>query len=173
MTPQQIVGLAVRLFSVWLVFQTLQFIRSGKALDGQLGNEAGSAYFLAALVMTCLAATLWFFPMWIAHKLIPRTQFENVLRVPAKEAVIVACIIIGLWLFTSQVLPGLAHFLSLAFAMKVNNQPLSASDKFTIVRLGPVIIELAISALLCFKAHAISHFFLTERASHGRNESVL
>lgn len=167
MTPQQIVGLAVRLFSVWLVFLTLQFVGSGKALNAELGSEAGYAYFIAATVMACLAAALWFFPMWIAHKLVPRTQFENVLRVPAHEAVSVACIIIGLWLFASQALPGLAHFVSLAFAMRVNNQPLSASDQFTIVRLGPVVIELAIAAAFCFKAHAISRLFMADRVSQN------
>jgi len=168
MTPQQIVGLAVRLFSVWLVFLTLQFVGSGKALNAGLGSEAGYVYFIAATVMACLAAALWFFPMWIAHKLLPRTQFENVLHVPAQEAVTVACVIIGLWLFASHVLPGLAHFVSLAFAMRVNNQPLSASDQFTIVRLGPVAIELIIATAFCFKAHAISKLFMTGRVS--RNE---
>jgi hypothetical protein len=165
MTPQQIVGLAVRLFSVWLVFLMLQFVGSGKALNAELGSEAGYAYFIAAVVMVCLAGALWFFPMWIAHKLVPRTQFENVLRVPAHEAVTVACVIIGLWLLTSHILPGLAHFISLAFAMRVNNQPLSASDQFTIVRLGPVVIELVIASVLCFKAHTISRLFMTERVT--------
>ncbi len=165
MTPQQIVGLAVRLFSVWLVFLMLQFVGSGKALNAELGSEAGYAYFIAAVVMVCLAGALWFFPMWIAHKLVPRTQFENVLRVPAHEAVTVACVIIGLWLFTSHVLPSLAHFISLAFAMRVNNQPLSASDQFTIVRLGPVVIELVIVSALCFKAHTISRLFMTVRVT--------
>jgi hypothetical protein len=165
MTPQQIVGLAVRLFSIWLVFLTLQFVGSGKALNAELGSEAGYAYYFAALMMICLAVALWFFPMWIAHKLVPRIQFENVLRVPAHEAVMVACVIIGLWLFAAHVLPGLAHFVSLAFAMKVNNQPLSASDQFTIVRLGPVVIELVIASVFCFKAQAISRLFLTERVS--------
>lgn len=165
MTPQQIIGLAVRLFSVWLVFLTLQFVGSGKALNAELGSDAGYAYFIAATVMAALAAALWFFPMWIAHKLLPRTQFENVLRVPAHEAVTVACIIIGLWLFASHVLPSLAHFVSLAFAIRVNNQHLSASDQFTIVRLGPVVIELVIAATYCFKAHAISKLFMTDRVS--------
>ncbi len=165
MTTHQIVGLAVRLFSVWLVFLTLQFVGSGKALNAELGSEAGYAYFVAAIVMLCLAAALWFFPMWIAHKLVPRTQFENVLSVPAQEAVTVACVIIGLWLFSSHVLPGLAHFVSLAFAMRVNNQPLTASDQFTIVRLGPVVIELVIASVFCFKAHAISRLFMTNRVS--------
>jgi hypothetical protein len=168
MTPQQIVGLAVRLFSVWLVFLTLQFVGSGKALNVELGSEAGYAYFIAATVMACLAAVLWFFPMWIAHKLVPRTQFENVLRIPAHQAVTVACVIIGLWLFASHVLPGLAHFISLAFAMRVNNQPLSASDQFTIIRLGPVVIELVIAAAFCFKAHAISKLFMTDRGSRDK-----
>ncbi len=113
--------------------------------------------------MFLLALALWFFPMVVAHKLVPRTKFEDVLRIPASQAATVACVIFGLWLFTVQVVPALAYYVSLAVAMRANNIGLGASDEFTISRLGAVAIEFSVAAVLCFKAHAISKFFTVER----------
>lgn len=163
MTPQQIVGLAVRLLAVWLVFGALQMIGSGTAVNNQPGLEPTAAFFVWAGIVFLLAVFLWFCPMVVAHRLIPRTKFEDVLRVPASQAAMIACVILGLWLFTVRVLPGLAYYLSLAIAMRANNQSLAASDEFTIVRLGTVAIEFAGAAFLCFKAHAIAKFFTIER----------
>lgn len=164
MTPQQIVGLAVRLFAIWLIFAALQMVGSGISVSNQAGLEPTYGFFVWAALMFLLALALWFFPLVVAHRLIPRTRFEDVLRVPATQAAMVACVILGLWLFTSRVLPGLAYYVSLALAMRANNQPLGASDEFTIVRLGTVAIELSVAGALCFKAHAISRFFTIERA---------
>ena len=164
MTPQQIVGLAVRLFAVWLVFSALQMVANGMSANNQTGVESTSAFFVWAGVMFLLAALLWFCPMVVAHKLVPRTQFEDVLRVPAHQAAMVACVILGLWLFVVRALPGLAYYLSLAIVMRANNQNLSVSNDFTIIRLGAVAIEFAGAAVLCFKAHSIAMFFTTERA---------
>ena len=163
MTPQQIVGLAVRLFAIWLLLAALQMVGSGIGVNNQAGLQATGSFFVLAALMFLVALTLWFFPLAVAHKLIPRTRFEDVLRVPAAQAAMVACVILGLWLFTSRVLPGLAYYVSLAFAMRVNNLPLGASDEFTIVRLGSVAIELAVAGALCFKAHAIARFLTVER----------
>lgn len=44
-----------------------------------------------------LAIALWTFPMSIAHKLVPRTNQSNVLRVPARQATAAAAAILGLW----------------------------------------------------------------------------
>lgn len=164
MTPQQIVGLAVRLFAIWLVFGALQMVANGMSANNQPGLEPTSAFFIWAAVMFLLALALWFFPMVVAHKLIPRTKFEDVLRVPASQAAAVACVILGLWLFTVHVLPSLAYYASLAVAMRANNISLGTSDEFTISRLGAVAIEFSVAAVLCFKAHSIAKYFTIERA---------
>lgn len=163
MTPPQIVGLAVRLFSVWLAFVAIQFIGNGMSVNSQPGIEPSNVSFISAAFVFGLAVTLWFFPMVVAHKLIPRTQFDNVLRVPANEAAMVACVVLGLWLFTVRILPSLGYYLSLAALINANGTPVAKSAEFTVTRLGPLAIELAVAAILCFKAHAISRFFTTER----------
>jgi hypothetical protein len=164
MTPHQIVGLAVRLFSVWLVFVAFQFIGNSVSVNNQPGMEPSNSYLVSAAVVLGIAVALWLFPMFVAHKLIPRTQFDNVLRVPASEAAMVACVVLGLWLFAAHVLPSLAYYISLAVLINAQGKPLTSSVDFTFVRIGAAAIELAVAAVLCFKAHAISKFFITERA---------
>jgi hypothetical protein len=163
MTPQQIVGLAVRLFSLWLVFITLQLIGTAMSVNSQQGIVPSNFGFIAAAVLFGIAVALWFFPMFLAHKLIPRTQFDNVLRVPTNEAAMVACVVLGLWLFTVHILPSLAYYISLAALVNADGTPIAKSKEFTFLRLGPIVIELAFAALLCFKAYAIAKFFTTER----------
>jgi uncharacterized membrane protein YdfJ with MMPL/SSD domain len=86
-----------------------------------------------------------------------------VLRVPANEAAMVACVVLGLWLFTVHILPSLSYYISLAILVNADGTPIGKSKEFTFLRLGPLVIELAFAAILCFKAHAISKFFTTER----------
>jgi len=159
MTSQQIVGLAARLLAIWLAFSALQIIGNGIALNNQQGLEPTAAFFVWAGIMFLLTALLWFFPMVIAHKFIPRTKFEDTLHIPASQAVMIACVIFGLWLFTVRVLPRLAYYLSMAAMMIAHNQRLAISDQFNIVGLGTVAIEFAVAAVLCFKAHTIARFF--------------
>ncbi|MDR0777791.1 MAG: hypothetical protein LBE81_14335 [Azonexus sp.] len=163
MTPQQIVGLGVRFFAIWLVLGALELIGKGVNVNSQPGLEPTFAFIVSAGVMFLLAAFSWFCPMVVAHKLVPRTRFDDTLRVPASQAAMIACVILGLWLFTVRVLPGFAYYLSLAIAMRVNNESLTASSQFTIAQLGSVAIEFAGAAVLCFKAHAIARFFTIER----------
>jgi hypothetical protein len=167
MTPQQIVGLAARLLAIWLAFSALQMIGNGMAVNNQQGLEPTAAFFVWAGIMFLLAALLWFFPMVVAHKFIPRTKFQDVVHVPASQVVMIACVILGLWLFTVRVLPGFAYYLSLAITMISNNQGLVASGQFTIVGLGTVAIEFTVAVVLCFKAHTIARFFTIEHVPKG------
>ena len=49
-----------------------------------------------------VAALLWLFPMWIAHRLIPRTRFENkLMNIQPREVARVGCCLIGLWLLSN------------------------------------------------------------------------
>ena len=165
MTPQQIVGLAVRLFSIWLVIVAMQMVGAGIGSNKETGLEPSAVSFILAGLTFGLAVALWFFPMFVAHQLVPRTKFDNLLRVPANEAVVVACVIFGLWLFVSRVLPSLSHYIALAVQVSAEGTPLGSSSEFQFVRLAPLAIEFAVSAVLCLKPRAIAKFFTTERSS--------
>ena len=78
MTSAQIVGLGVRLFAIWLVVSVLRHVPgmwrfnvSGAAA----GDSATNVVIVAVtVIMLALAAGLWFFPLAVANKLIPRSS---------------------------------------------------------------------------------------------------
>ena len=164
MTPQQIVGLFVRILAVWLVVSALQLIGDGVALDGQQMPEKTLVPYVISAVLFVCAIVLWLFPMVVAHKLIPRTQFDNTLSVAAQEAAVVACIVLGLWLFVARALPLLTQYISVAMIFHNNNQSI-ISDMGVMynARLVEGLVELAASALLTFDARKIAAYFLAPR----------
>ncbi len=169
MTPQQIVGLAVRLFSIWLLFLALQVIGYGNEMNRQPGLGPTNIHYLISGLTILLAIFLWFFPMFVAHKLVPKTKFDNVLRVPAHEAVTVACIIFAIGIFLFKVLPAVAFYIPLLVVMVRDNQTIANYEEFHFMRVAPIVIQLAVAMLLAFKAHTVSRFLLIrERAQ--RNE---
>ncbi len=163
MTPQQIVGVAVRLFAIWLVFEALTMLAGSATLERQPGIGPTWGFNAWAAIMFLLAAILWFFPMTVAHTLIPRTRYDNVLSVPSGEATTIACVILGLWLFTVRVLPGLAYYISLVIVVRANGESFAASEEFIGIRLGAIAIQFVGAALLCFKARAIARYLTVER----------
>ncbi len=163
MTPQQIVGLCVRLFAVWLVVSGLQMIGYGFALEAQPNQEPTLVPFGIAAVLFIVALALWFFPMVVAHKLIPRTHFENVLRVSAPESAVVACVVLGLWLFAARALPALAQYFSIAALLLKNHQPLSEAGVWNLARLVEGVIELIVALVFTLKARVVVTYLLALR----------
>lgn len=97
MTPQQIVGLAVRLFSIWLVVIAFQAFGIATAMNAQFHNAGSAAAYLMIAFPLLLALIMWWFPMAIAHKLVPKTHDTEVLKIPARDAAAVASAILGMW----------------------------------------------------------------------------
>jgi hypothetical protein len=65
-------------------------VGSGSSIPVAYG--LGASYLVGALL-------LWFFPMFVAHKLLPRTGHANHLNVQAHDLARVGCALLGLWLF--------------------------------------------------------------------------
>ncbi|MBC3881928.1 hypothetical protein H8K35_10430 [Undibacterium sp. LX40W] len=101
MTPQQIVGLAARLFSIWLILIAFQMLMIASAMREQLKGEGGHLIYVLPMLPLVCSAILWFFPMFIAHKLVPRTYDDNKLKLPVREIVAAASAIIGIWVIVT------------------------------------------------------------------------
>ncbi len=114
MTPQQIVGLTVRLFSIWLVVIAVQMFAIASAMNEQFRNVGAQALYALPALPLMLAAALWFFPMFVAHKLVPRSHDLNTLKMPAREAAAAAAAIIGIWVIIAA-LPQIVAAVSLFF----------------------------------------------------------
>jgi hypothetical protein len=163
MTPQQIVGLFVRILAVWLVVSAFQLIGVGMALDKQPTEQQTLVPYGISAVLFISAFVLWLFPMVVSHKLIPRTQFDNRLTgESARDIAVVACVTLGLWVFAARALPLLTQYVSVAALLLKNNQSLSIMGEAYSARLIEGLAELVVAALLTFKARKIATYFLRQ-----------
>ncbi|MBV8210662.1 MAG: hypothetical protein JO133_11445 [Burkholderiaceae bacterium] len=81
MTPQQMVGIGVRLVAIWIAIGNVGQLISWSLALTQMdkADKIWGAYLVSGWWLA-IAVLLWFFPMWTAHKLVPRTRFENKLN---------------------------------------------------------------------------------------------
>lgn len=98
MTPQQIVGLGFRILAIYLGLFCLQY---WVGIPERLASTHDISFYtyLVGAVYSLIALVLWFFPMVFAHRIIPRTKFENHLNLQALDAARVGCSLVGLWIF--------------------------------------------------------------------------
>lgn len=155
MTPQQFIGVAVRLFAVWLAIHGIEMLLAGVSLV-----FVYIPTYIASLFYLIVAALLWFFPMAVAHKLLPRTQFENTLKIPLQETVVVACIILGIWTFATQALPAISAYINMLVQAKIDDIPFAQSWLMYARNLPNVVMSFVISVILCFKAHSIAAYLI-------------
>lgn len=161
MTPHQIVGLSVRLFSIWLLIFSLQINGYVSALNNQPGVEQMVIQYWLVGFVVLLAILLWFFPMAVAHKLIPKTQYQNTLSVPSQEMVHVACVIFSLWLFLVKLLPAVAYYIPLVIYISHEKHSSLEYKEFHFLKIAPLVIQFSMAAILAFRSRAISRFLLS------------
>ncbi len=124
MTPQQTVGLGVRLFAIWLAIGSIKYFSSVPAaiVSLQQASEKLIESFAVATTYLVVAGLLWFFPMVVAHKLIPRSIFDDKLSIESVGIARVGCCLIGLWFLATNI-QSLVWYLFLGFLT-------SSSDSF-------------------------------------------
>lgn len=120
MTPQQIVGIAVRLFSLWLILLAIQTAGIAQALSAQGENKALLVLYAVPALVFLVAILLWNFPMMVAHKLVPKTHDGDTLKLPARQATAAAAAILGLWVIIAA-LPQLMATFGVFFIMSAHD----------------------------------------------------
>jgi hypothetical protein len=140
-TAQQVVGLAARLFAIWLLVITFQLFGIASALRGQYDGAGVILVYFASAFPILLAIVLWKFPMTIAHKIVPKICDENTLRMPAREAAAAASAIIGIWVLIGA-LPQIVSTIGLVL---VDGGVRAVSMFFTQERM----VQLSATALQC------------------------
>jgi hypothetical protein len=155
-TPQQIVGLAARLFSIWLAITAFQSLGIAEALKASEARGPVWVPYLFVLLYLGAALVLWFFPMAIAHKLVPRTKFEDKLRVPATQAVVVACVVLGLMVIVVRALPPISAYVSLAVFWIGSGLTLSSMEASRHIDALVGVVQFVAGVLLVTKAHAVA-----------------
>ena len=101
MTAQQMIGVGIRLFAVWLLLSSIRYFSSvpvALARTGDLAERVYQSYIVGAAYLLA-AVLLWIFPLLVAQQLVPRSQHTDRMSVSAREAARVGCALLGLWLF--------------------------------------------------------------------------
>lgn len=152
MTPQQLIGVALRLIALWWVVTSVQFFASVSTSIAGLDTSAvewGS--LVAGIVYVAGALVLWMFPMAIAGLILPRTRYTNFLQVPGFELARVGCALIGLWLFV-RTLPYLIWSFLRALLATTNTSAFESMPVEMKLELGMYAFNLAVGAVLVANA---------------------
>lgn len=172
MTPQQIVGLGIRLFAIWLFLVGLPYVwYIPSYLARQPIDGSGSGSIVIGFIYIAIAIVLWFFPMVVAHRLIPRTNFDNVLRVAPIEAAKVGCCLLGLWLFLTSA-PALVHYLFRAFLVSGSGSLYGSLGLDQKLDIGFYLVQVLISAALVFRSSPLASWLLRSSTSAPKSESL-
>lgn len=170
MTPQQIVGLAIRLLAIWLVISSIQyFIAIPAALHGADIDDKSTQSYIVAGAYISAAMLLWLFPMWIAHKLIPRTRFENTISVQPLEAARVGCALTGLWLSAHGFLD-MVWYAFRAFLIAGSQSAFASLGTGAKLDFIATLANLALGLLLIFRAGTFATLVIRYPVPQG-NES--
>ncbi len=156
MTPQQAVGLASRLFAIWLALGAFQSWMVVRAVHADGVAPAGWLQYAVPAIYWAAAVLLWFFQMSIAHRLVPRTRYEDRMALPPQQVVVVACVVLGLCILLLRALPALASWLAAAVLYVGAGQRISTMDAARHAALLEGLLQLAAGLVCVFRAQAIA-----------------
>ncbi len=158
MTPQQVFGTALRLFALLLLVWSVKYLFEIPLATRQFQTDGtmGLAYAIGATYLV-LAGVLWFFPMLVAHKLIPRTQFDNRLNIQPLEAARVGSALIGLWFFVDGLRGVSWYFASFLAFTDRPLQYMSSDVKLDIVSQA---VQLVVSLILVLRSADIARLIV-------------
>jgi hypothetical protein len=163
MTPQQLVGLGSRLFALWLALTSVGAIASflvapmPEGAPKGLGLSMWIAYLLGA-------AALWFFPMAVAHRILPRTSHTNAMSAGAFEIARAGACLIGLWLFV-KTLPGAAWYIFRMAAVTSAGAAIEAFNTDAKVDMAVIIFQLVLAGILILKAESFARLAVSSAGS--------
>jgi hypothetical protein len=154
MTPQQLVGLGVRLFAVWLALTsigTLSALLTTQLPEGTpkaLGIGLNVAYLVGA-------AALWFLPMAVAHRLLPRTSHTNAIFAGGFEIARAGTCLLGLWLLI-KTLPTIAWYVFKMAAVTSVSPAIDAFNSDAKVDMAVIVFQLSVAVILIVKSAAFA-----------------
>ena len=168
MTNAQLVGLGVRLFSVWLAvycLRTLPAMFYGNRWD--VYDErmlAIAAVVTAILLAACLF--LWFFPLTVASKLIPKTSLAVPVVPPGEHLQAAGFCLLGLWVLSSAI-PRTVNFVILYYYSR--QEPTPGLFERTYATAAEAVAEIAIGVWLLFGARGLLEILRSARTAGLRD----
>lgn len=157
MTATQFIGVFIRLFSIFLIFQILPLIGYGLSIAEKDGSQMGLIIYFVGIPLLILAAVLlWKFPLTIANKLVPKTNDQDQIAFPFDQFVRFSIIVFALWILIVKVLAQIAYLVPLLIFISRNHQYMSDYEQFEFMRIAPLVFEFLAAAILLYKSKALS-----------------
>lgn len=155
MTNAQIVGLGVRLFSIWLALYVVSILPSMWSFVGRdLKSSSGAAIVvLLVIAMAVVALLLWMFPLTVARKLIPRSALDQPTPLPIEQVQSVGFSLLGLWCLSGAI-PSLFWW-GVTLYHSTRPEPRLALEPANYAALAQTIAELLIGVWLLFGARGL------------------
>ncbi|MFZ2160819.1 MAG: hypothetical protein WAW02_01250 [Sideroxyarcus sp.] len=158
MTPQQMIAIGIRFSSLWMAINSIKFLLSiPVALVSNNFPEGVSLSYTVGIVYLVVAVLLWFFPMWLAHKIAPRTRFENHINLQGLEVARVGCALIGLWFFFVA-MPNMVWFLFKAFLAAGSEPAFQSLSSDAKLDVAVSFVEIVFALILIFRSGDFARF---------------
>lgn len=157
MQKEEIVGLAVRLFAIFLGFHTVRYVLSLiPYLSSSSANHIGVAFLISLVVISSLVITLlWLFPLTIAAKLIPSFEPKDRPEPLCVEGVqVVAFSVMGLWVLTTAI-PDAFYWIVLAYRVKHADLESASLSTEQVAYIFSTAVELIIGLWLLFGSQGL------------------
>lgn len=152
MSKEQIVGVTVRLFAIFLALYTLRYASNLLPYTAMPPPNNISFVFIGTLALfpILVAVLLWFFPLTVAAKLIPDINTkEQTTSIGAGSIEVVAFSVMGLWVLATAI-PDIFYWVTFVHQVKSAGM---GSPELSPENLGNIVattVELAIGSWLLF-----------------------
>jgi hypothetical protein len=155
MTNAQVVALGVRLFSIWLA---LYLIRHAPALwsanmEQFPESPAAGTVIAVSIVLIAVTIALWFFPLAVARKLIPKATLDQPTPLPIDQLQAAGFCLLGLWVLT-EAIPRLVYVIFIVYHSTRPNA-MVALDPGQYAGIARTLVELGIGLWLLFGARGL------------------
>ena len=159
MTPHQFIGLSVRLFAIWLALQSAPYLLL--ATGNSMPYGATGYYFLGGFFVG-VAVLLWFFPLTVANKLLPRGGDEPRITDKPEELVQVALIVAGIVLVAVRG-PRFLWYVLRWFLIRVSGIQHSEMDIEVNAEVLVTLAQVIGGFILVLKANAVATWITPKR----------
>lgn len=157
MQKEQIVGIAVRLFAVFLAIYVLRYSSGVISYIAKSTDYVIGLPFLAVIVLFPLLAALllWLFPLSVASRLIPDIKAKEPPKaLSGSEAELIAFSVLGLWVLASAV-PDVFNWVTFVYLMKSSGAGRAELSPDNIGNIVATVIELVIGFWLLFGSRGV------------------
>jgi len=120
MTKEQVFGLAVKLFAIYLLVSGLRSITGVIQIADHASGFAGIWWVAGSylFVFVCIALLLWFFPVTVARKLLPKDDRKPEEKdISLKDIDIIAYSILGVWLLATTI-PDVIYWILVMYTLE-------------------------------------------------------